>query len=400
MLTGSDFLCSFSSPDGRRWISKNCSMDQHPAVLYHELTMTQTTSSSYEEAETINTTMGALMEPEYYPALYRTLGSILIGVILLIGVVGNALVVVVVSRTPSMHSPTNCYLVSLAVADILLLVSAALPTLVEYHLIVDQFILGSVGCSVMVFTQYLGVNLSSLSITAFTVERYIAICHPIRSQTICTVGRAKKIILFLWVFGVSYCGPWLGLARTVPLNLTDGSTIERCTFTLPRNHYLVYYLADLIIFYAVPLLTACILYGLIGVALYASTLRQSTSGGGVGGTRGVPDKGDVRASTGVSASKGVRQTERTVLVVRNSSAVGAVEAEGRSRDRQKRALGSTPEERNSPKRAKKITSSTRSLATSRVQVTKRQLSVGPTVSAPRGISRNFGVFPRYLSRGI
>jgi len=65
-----------------------------------------------------------------------------------------------------------------------------------------------------VFTQYLGVNVSSLSITAFTVERYIAICHPMRAQTMCTVSRAKRIIIVLWLFGVLYCAPWLGLVNT------------------------------------------------------------------------------------------------------------------------------------------------------------------------------------------
>jgi len=67
---------------------------------------------------------------------------------------------------------------------------------------------------VQVFAQYLGVNVSSLSITAFTVERYIAIGHPMRAQTMCTVSRAKRIIVALWIFGVVYCAPWLGLSTT------------------------------------------------------------------------------------------------------------------------------------------------------------------------------------------
>ena len=45
-------------------------------------------------------------------------------IILLVGVVGNALVVLVVWRNASMHTPTNCYLVSLAVADFLVLLAA------------------------------------------------------------------------------------------------------------------------------------------------------------------------------------------------------------------------------------------------------------------------------------
>lgn len=119
------------------------------------------------------TTVGAAVPPEYFSPVYRAVGSLLVGLIFVVGLVGNVLVVAVVTRTRSMHTPTNWYLVSLAVADILLLVAAPLPTLIEYHLLVDQWVLGRPGCSAMVFAQYLGVNVSSLSITAFTVERYL-----------------------------------------------------------------------------------------------------------------------------------------------------------------------------------------------------------------------------------
>jgi len=119
-----------------------------------------------------NATVNATIHPvEYYEPPYRVAGSLLVGLIFVVGLVGNALVIAVVTRTRSMHTPTNWYLVSLALADIILLVSAPLPTLIEYHLLVDEWVFGRVGCSAMVFMQYLGVNLSSLSITAFTVER-------------------------------------------------------------------------------------------------------------------------------------------------------------------------------------------------------------------------------------
>jgi len=121
-------------------------------------------------AETTNATT-EIFPAEYYGPIYRVVGSLLVGVIFVVGLVGNALVIAVVTRTRSMHTPTNWYLVSLALADIILLVSAPLPTLVEYHLLIDEWVFGRVGCSAMVFMQYLGVNVSSLSITAFTVER-------------------------------------------------------------------------------------------------------------------------------------------------------------------------------------------------------------------------------------
>ena len=74
----------------------------------------------------------------YHPLVYRVVGTLFVGVIFVVGLTGNALVVAVVVRVPAMRSPTNWYLVSLALADIVLLVSAPLPTLVEYHVLVDR----------------------------------------------------------------------------------------------------------------------------------------------------------------------------------------------------------------------------------------------------------------------
>jgi len=91
-----------------------------------------------------------------------------------------------------------------------------------------------------------------------------------RAQATNTVRRARRIILCLWTAGIVYCSPWLLLSTTMSKRLDDGRSISTCTFTLPRHQYLIYYMADLIIFYAVPLLTATVLYGLIARTLYAA----------------------------------------------------------------------------------------------------------------------------------
>ena len=102
-----------------------------------------------------NTTTTSSLEsaPQYYDPLYKIIGFVFVSVIFVVGLVGNLMVILVVWRTRSMRTPTNCYLVSLAVADILLLVSAPLPTLIELFLIMDQSIFGAVGCAAMVRGQ-------------------------------------------------------------------------------------------------------------------------------------------------------------------------------------------------------------------------------------------------------
>ena len=241
-----------------------------PDANMSEQTPTPTLSNS-----TVASTLGP---PLYYSLPYRTVGCLFVSTIFVVGFVGNVMVVLVVWRTRSLHTPTNCYLLSLSLADILLLVSAPLPTIVDFFLIIDQTFLGQAGCCIMVFSQYLGVNVSSLSITFFTIERYIAICHPMKAQTMCTVKRAKRIIAGLWLFGICYCGPWLGLITTNTKTYSDGTTIEMCAFKLKRSNYYIYYMADLVIFYVIPLLLTCILYGLIARILYSSSRPVAHTG--------------------------------------------------------------------------------------------------------------------------
>jgi len=100
--------------------------------------------------EPLNATTNSTLLPQYYDPLYKVVGFAFVSVIFVVGLVGNLMVILVVWRTRSMRTPTNCYLVSLAAADILLLVSAPLPTLIEFFLIVDQSVFGAVGCAAMV----------------------------------------------------------------------------------------------------------------------------------------------------------------------------------------------------------------------------------------------------------
>uniref|UniRef100_A0A3B5M3J7 Thyrotropin-releasing hormone receptor n=2 Tax=Xiphophorus couchianus TaxID=32473 RepID=A0A3B5M3J7_9TELE len=140
---------------------------------------------------------------------YKTISVFLVLLVCCVGIVGNIMVVLVVVTTRHMRTPTNCYLVSLAIADLTVLVAAGLPNVSDS--LTGTWIYGNVGCLGITYLQYLGINVSSCSITAFTVERYIAICHPIKAQTVCTVSRAKRIITGVWIFTCVYCMLWFFL---------------------------------------------------------------------------------------------------------------------------------------------------------------------------------------------
>lgn len=100
---------------------------------------------------------------------YKTVSVFLVLLVCGVGIVGNIMVVLVVLTTRHMRTPTNCYLVSLAIADLTVLVAAGLPNVSDS--LTGTWVFGHAGCLGITYLQYLGINVSSCSITAFTVER-------------------------------------------------------------------------------------------------------------------------------------------------------------------------------------------------------------------------------------
>ncbi|XP_023659555.1 thyrotropin-releasing hormone receptor b [Paramormyrops kingsleyae] len=200
---------------------------------------------------------------------YKVVSTLLVAVICGVGIVGNVMVILVVLTTKHMRTPTNCYLVSLAAADLMVLTAAGLPNITES--LYGSWVYGYAGCLCITYFQYLGINASSCSITAFTIERYIAICHPIKAQFLCTLSRAKKIILAVWLFTSLYCVMWFYLSDTAQIVYKD-VTIVVCAYKISRNLYLPIYFLDFGIFFVVPLMLATVLYGLIARILFLNPL--------------------------------------------------------------------------------------------------------------------------------
>ncbi|XP_067856906.1 thyrotropin-releasing hormone receptor-like [Heptranchias perlo] len=206
------------------------------------------------------------------PLEYQVVTILLALLICGVGIAGNIMVVLVVLKTKHMRTPTNCYLVSLAIADLIVLLAAGLPNITES--VAASWVYGYAGCLCITYLQYLGINASSCSITAFTIERYIAICHPIKAQFICTVSRAKKIIAFVWAFTSVYCVMWFFLLDIKQIPHVNGVEVV-CDYKVSRNHYLPIYFLDFTIFFVIPLFVATVLYGLIARILFLNPIPST-----------------------------------------------------------------------------------------------------------------------------
>lgn len=221
-----------------------------------------------------NNTLGPWTERS---TAYKVISALLVLAICALGIAGNVMVVLVVLTTKHMRTPTNCYLVSLAAADLMVLMAAGLPSVVDS--LYGSWFFGHAGCLCITYFQYLGINASSCSIAAFTVERYIAICHPIRAQSLCTYTRAKRIILAVWLTTSLYCIMWFYLADTEELVYED-TIVVACAYKVSRNLYLPIYFFDFGIFFVLPLMLSTVLYGLIARILFLNPLPKSKSKNG------------------------------------------------------------------------------------------------------------------------
>ena len=98
--------------------------------------------------------------------------SIIYGLILFTGVIGNLATCIVIVKTKYLHTSVNYYLFSLASSDLLLLI-LGLPT--EMYMLWQRYpyIFGEQFCILRAFTSETSTNASILTITAFTIERYV-----------------------------------------------------------------------------------------------------------------------------------------------------------------------------------------------------------------------------------
>ncbi|CAD5205699.1 unnamed protein product [Bursaphelenchus okinawaensis] len=216
--------------------------------------------------------MDSFVDSGFYPLYVRVGMTFIFTLLAVMGIVGNIMVITVVLKVPGMITPTNCYLTSLAASDCLFFMASLPQELNNLHGTSKQYIFGSMGCSLLSYLPYLAINTSSLSITAFTIERFIGICHPLKARYICTVSRAKLIITLIWIIGIAYNSPWLYLATV----MTD-SEGDYCSFKLERSNwtYKLIYVIDFLSCYLIPMILYILIYAKITYTLMKCTVNSN-----------------------------------------------------------------------------------------------------------------------------
>ncbi|XP_066982475.1 thyrotropin-releasing hormone receptor-like [Macrobrachium rosenbergii] len=161
--------------------------------------------------------------------IVRQLNTYYIPLLIVVGFVGNLLSCVVFLNTRLRMRSSSYYLAALAIADV---------TYLFILFLVWLDLLGFNTFNVNVLCQleiYLGSVSSSLSVwltVAFTVERFIAVQYPLQRPTVCTVHRAKTIILSLSCFSATVHVYVFITAGVIVHEDEDGSKITECNLRM------------------------------------------------------------------------------------------------------------------------------------------------------------------------
>jgi len=115
---------------------------------------------------------GLLDEGElvFYFVLYKVTVPTVFGVIVLVGLVGNLLVVGVTLSRHKMWTTVNLLLLNLAVTDVIF-VLVCVPFM-AYHYAADNWLMGDVVCKLSHFFLYVTVYVTVYTLVAIAVIRY------------------------------------------------------------------------------------------------------------------------------------------------------------------------------------------------------------------------------------
>lgn len=123
-----------------------------------------------------------------------------------LGLLGNCLSVCVFFGTKLRRTSSSIYLGALAISDSCFLMTVFIVWL---NMLQVRLFNKSGFCQFFVYLTTFCSFLSVWLVVAFTVERYVAVKYPLRRQSLCTVARAKVVIIWLTVLAILLCSPVL-----------------------------------------------------------------------------------------------------------------------------------------------------------------------------------------------
>ncbi|XP_045887532.1 alpha-1A adrenergic receptor-like [Micropterus dolomieu] len=135
--------------------------------------------------------------------------GLVLGAFIVFAIAGNILVILSVVCNRHLRTPTNYFIINLAIAD-LLLSTTVLPVSATLE-ILDYWVFGRIFCDIWAAVDVLCCTASIMSLCVISIDRYIGVSHPLQYPGIVTEKRALLAMLGVWALSVVISiGPLFG----------------------------------------------------------------------------------------------------------------------------------------------------------------------------------------------
>uniref|UniRef100_A0A3B5MP11 G-protein coupled receptors family 1 profile domain-containing protein n=2 Tax=Xiphophorus couchianus TaxID=32473 RepID=A0A3B5MP11_9TELE len=167
----------------------------------------------------------------------------------------NLLVIISISHFRKLHSPTYFLLLSLAVSDFLV----GLFMFFQIIFINGCWFLGDLLCVLYYVVSGVLISASVGTMVLISLDRYLAICDPLRYSTKVTTKRVQICISLCWICSVVYI---LILVRD---NFQQPGTFNSCSGECVVEIGFIENITDLILTFIISITVIMVLYGRVFV---------------------------------------------------------------------------------------------------------------------------------------
>ncbi|MXQ96280.1 hypothetical protein E5288_WYG015958 [Bos mutus] len=120
---------------------------------------------------------------------------LLYSIVVVVGLVGNCLLVLVIARVRRLHNVTNFLIGNLALSDVLMC-AACVPLTLAYAFEPRGWVFGGGLCHLVFFLQPVTVYVSVFTLTTIAVDRYVVLVHPLRRRI--SLRFSAYAVLAIW----------------------------------------------------------------------------------------------------------------------------------------------------------------------------------------------------------
>ncbi|XP_063709470.1 allatostatin-A receptor-like isoform X3 [Culicoides brevitarsis] len=193
------------------------------------------------------------------------------GIIGLSGLLGNALVVLVVAANPQMRSTTNLLIINLAVADLLFVIFCVPFTATDY--VLPSWPFGDLWCKFVQYMIVVTAHASIYTLVLMSLDRFLAVVHPIASMSIRTERNALFAIIFLWIIITTTAIP-VAVTHGEVMQVWQGESNSACIFLYQDYNLVGFQVSFFLSSYVIPLALISMLY----VAMLARLWKGAPGG--------------------------------------------------------------------------------------------------------------------------